>query len=59
MTRTLFPILMIQYGQFVLRPMIDSGVDPWVVGTVFAAPLVGFLVGCVREPQLLNTKDQP
>ncbi|ALM02247.1 hypothetical protein SEA_TDANISKY_99 [Mycobacterium phage TDanisky] len=48
--RTLFPILMIPYGQFAIRPTIEAGFSPWVMGTVFAAPLVGFLAGCIREP---------
>ncbi|AEJ93998.1 hypothetical protein SEA_YEET_80 [Mycobacterium phage Yeet] len=47
--RSLAPLLMIPYGQCVVRPMIDAGFGPWVVGTAMAAPIVGFLIGCVRE----------
>ncbi|AVI04343.1 hypothetical protein SEA_NORMANBULBIEJR_87 [Mycobacterium phage NormanBulbieJr] len=39
--RTLFPILMIPYGQFAIRPTIEAGFSPWVVGTGVRSPSRG------------------
>ncbi|AAN12734.1 gp92 [Mycobacterium phage Omega] len=49
LVRSLAPLLMLPYGQVVIRPLIDAGLSPWVIGTAMAAPIVGFLFGCFRE----------
>lgn len=45
--RAVAPVLMLPYGSFVLRPLIDQGASGYTIAALFAAPLVGFLAGCV------------